>query len=134
MLPKEHRMRSALDFSATVRSGARSGRRNVVLYARFRGDDQAGEPTRFGFIVSKAVGNAVTRNLVKRRLREVAGQSLAERGAGFDVVVRALPPAAGASWDDLSAETRAALGTACRKAASGAAAAAPGKGAGDRGR
>jgi ribonuclease P protein component len=131
MLPKEHRMRSALDFSATVRSGARSGRRNVVLYARPRDAGQVGEPTRFGFIVSKAIGNAVTRNLVKRRLREVAGQSLAERGAGFDVVVRALPPAAAASWEDLSAETRAALETACRKAARGAAS---GKGAGERGR
>ncbi|WP_345153449.1 ribonuclease P protein component [Arthrobacter ginkgonis] len=137
MLPKEHRMRSALDFSATVRSGARSGRRNVVLYARSRGAEQAGEPTRFGFIVSKAIGNAVTRNLVKRRLREVAGQSLAAQSfavpqAGFDVVVRALPPAAAAGWDELSAETRAALETACRKASSGAAAS--GKGAGERGR
>ena len=115
-------MRSALDFSATVRSGARSGRRNVVLYARPRDAGQAGKqdgsPTRFGFIVSKAIGNAVTRNLVKRRLREVASQSLAAHGVGFDVVVRALPPAAGASWDDLSAETRAALEAACRKAAS----------------
>ena len=129
-------MRSALDFSATVRSGARSGRRNVVLYARPRDAGQAGEPTRFGFIVSKAIGNAVTRNLVKRRLREVAGQSLALQSpavprAGFDVVVRALPPAAAASWDELSGEARAALETACRKAAS---AAASGKGAGERGR
>jgi ribonuclease P protein component len=136
MLPKEHRMRSALDFSATVRSGARSGRRNVVLYARPRDAEQAGEPTRFGFIVSKAIGNAVTRNLVKRRLRAVAGHSLAEQSlavprAGFDVVVRALPPAAAASWDDLSAETRAALKTACRKAASGVTS---GKEAGERGR
>jgi ribonuclease P protein component len=108
-----------------------------VLYARSRTLDEAGEPTRFGFIVSKAVGNAVTRNLVKRRLREVAGQSLADpsfvvRGTGFDVVVRALPHAAGASWAELSAETRAALESACRKAAGGAAAS--GKGAGDRGR
>ncbi|GER22974.1 ribonuclease P protein component [Zafaria cholistanensis] len=124
-------MRSALDFSATVRSGARSGRRNVVLYARARGAGQAGEPTRFGFIVSKAVGNAVARNLVKRRLREVAAQSLAERGTGFDVVVRALPPAAAAGWDELSTEARAALEAACRKAAGTPAA---GKGAGERGR
>ncbi|MGG5752507.1 ribonuclease P protein component [Zafaria sp. Z1313] len=113
-----------MDFSTTVRSGARSGRRNVVLYARRLPD---GTPSRFGFIVSKAVGNAVARNLVKRRLRAVAagllgrGPAAGAPGAdgyatGYDVVVRALAPAAGAGWDALRDETVAALATAAAKA------------------
>lgn len=69
----------------------------------------AGEPSRIGFIVSKAVGNAVTRNLVKRRLREAGALSLNRHGTGLAVVVRALPAAATASWDQLLTDYNAAL-------------------------
>ncbi len=34
-----------------------------------------GEPPRFGFTVTKKMGNAVTRNRIKRRLREAVRQS-----------------------------------------------------------
>ena len=47
-----------------------------------------------GMVVSKAVGNAVTRNRVKRRLRHLAAEQLDRTPSGTDVVVRALPPAA----------------------------------------
>lgn len=49
-------------------------------------------PLRVGFVVSKAVGNAVVRNRVKRRLRHLVAARPEVTGA--DVVVRALPPAA----------------------------------------
>ena len=54
---------------------------------------------RAGLIVSKAVGNAVTRNLVKRRLRSLL---LTRPTPGYDVVVRAQPAAADASYAELS--------------------------------
>lgn len=116
MLPKKHRMRSAGDFSATVRSGARSGRRNVVLYARLRGGAGSTEPSRVGFIVSKAVGNAVARNLVKRRLRAIMAEGLHAHAEGLDIVVRALPAAAQSGWDVLSGDARQALEFSCRRA------------------
>ncbi len=47
---------------------------------------------RVGFVVSKAVGNAVVRNRVKRRLRHLV--ATLDAPAGARVVVRALPPAA----------------------------------------
>lgn len=59
------------------------------------------KPTQIGFIVSKAVGNAVTRNLVKRRLREIAVTTVRRFPEGMNLVVRALPAAANASWDEL---------------------------------
>lgn len=67
---------------------------------------QAGllERPRVGFVVSKAVGSAVTRNLVKRRLRHLVRRrtdSLPPRGM---LVVRAVPAAADASYDDLARE------------------------------
>jgi ribonuclease P protein component len=101
VLPEQHRIRTSVQFSATTRSGARIGRRNVVVYAR---PTEAGRPTRFGFVVSKAVGNAVRRNKVKRRLRELARASVREVPYGYDVVVRALPPASRAEWAELAAD------------------------------
>ncbi|GAA4361101.1 ribonuclease P protein component [Paeniglutamicibacter cryotolerans] len=108
-------MRFSQDFAATVRSGTRTGRRNVVLYARLR-TFGADEPTRFGFIVSKAVGNAVHRNLVKRRFRALAAEVIATGPVGLDIVIRALPGAAEQDWSELGKQVNSALGSAVRKA------------------
>lgn len=104
MLPQQHRMRTKVQFSETTRSGVRSGRRNLVLYAV----KNSQEPTLAGFIVSKAVGNAVVRNKTKRRLRELVAHSIQENPTGYSLVVRALPAAAQATWNELSADYAAA--------------------------
>ncbi len=64
-------------------------------------------PSRAGFIVSKAVGNAVHRNRVKRRLRHLAAAALPSTPFAVDVVVRALPAA---TTGDLPGDFRTALG------------------------
>lgn len=62
-----------------------------------------------GFVVSKAVGNAVVRHRVARRLRHVMRARLAVLPAGTLVVVRALPRAASATSDELSKDVDSAL-------------------------
>jgi ribonuclease P protein component len=69
-----------------------------------------GSPARVGFVVSKAVGTAVTRNLVKRRLRHLMRERVALLEDGSLLVVRALPAAAAASYRDLGAELDRCLG------------------------
>jgi len=54
--------------------------------------------------VTKAVGNAVTRNRVKRRLRSLGAGAIASLPSGTDVVVRALPASGAADWASLQAE------------------------------
>ena len=49
---------------------------------------------RIGFVVSGALGNAVNRNRVKRRLRHLAAAHVPDTPVEMDVVVRALPRAA----------------------------------------
>ena len=69
-------------------------------------------PSRAGFVVSKAVGNAVVRNTVRRRLRHLVRERLPELPAGSTLVVRALPVAAEASYARLGTDLDAALAAA----------------------
>jgi ribonuclease P protein component len=62
------------------------------------------EEPRMGFVVSKAVGPAVTRNLVKRRLRHLARERTDALPVGGMLVVRALAASADASYHDLARE------------------------------
>lgn len=106
MLAKANRVVLPEDFRAVVRRGHRSSSSLAVYY---RLDRIAGGPARFGFIVSKAVGGAVERNLIRRRMRAV-GRELVDAGAaGTDVVVRALPGSTAFGWASLSADMHAAL-------------------------
>ena len=121
MLPARHRLRDAAQFRAAVRGprGARSGGAFLVIHAAMTDSERHRAP-RVGFVVSKAVGNAVVRNRVTRRLRAIAGSQLGGIPAGVDVVVRALPAAAGASFAELDAEAERLLARSVRVAAGGA--------------
>jgi len=70
----------------------------VVTHLWIPGGDQ---PPRVGFVVSRAVGNAVVRNRVKRRLRHLAREHLASLPDSAVLVVRALPAAAAAPSKEL---------------------------------
>jgi len=70
-----------------------------------------------GFIVSRAVGGAATRNLVRRRLRHAVAPHLPGLAPGSRVVVRALPAASAASYDELVGDLDNALARACRPVA-----------------
>jgi len=107
VLPRQHRLTLAPEFTATVRGGKRTSGRAVVSYRRATSPEL---PARFGFIVSKAVGPAVQRNLVKRRLRAVSAESIKAGLGGADVVVRALPAAATTPYAALREELLSQLG------------------------
>lgn len=61
-------------------------------------------PTRIGFAISKRVGDAVRRNLVKRRLREHIRRALWKIAPGWDMIIGARPGAAQADDATLGAE------------------------------
>ena len=103
MLPTAHRMRRSPDFTLAMR-GRRAGSRSLVVHWGRGPDDEADEPALAGFVVSRAVGDAVTRNRVKRRLRAGVAARLGEVPAGSRLVVRALPPSAASTWQQLTEE------------------------------
>lgn len=115
MLPTENRLRRREDFATAVRRGRRAGRPLLVVHLRTSAstDPHApGEsvpPARAGFVVSKAVGGAVVRNQVKRRLRHLMRDRLVQLPPGSLVVVRALSDAGSADHDHLARDLDAAL-------------------------
>ncbi|MGH3344584.1 MAG: ribonuclease P protein component [Carbonactinosporaceae bacterium] len=132
MLPVGNRLARRRDFTAAVRGGRRAGRPLLVVHlsqvpaegaeavkrpsgppAPHRSDsrpvDERGLQPRIGFVVSKAVGGAVVRNTVKRRLRHIARSRINRLPPGSLLVVRALPPAAHATSAELSKDLDSAL-------------------------
>jgi ribonuclease P protein component len=86
-----------------------NGTKIVTPYLVMIGRRSSGPTSRIGFIVSKKVGGAVTRNRVKRRLRELF-RTLPDRPLGMDLVVIARGQAVGADYEALGQAFTMALG------------------------
>jgi len=110
-------MRGSGDFARTIRSGSRAGADRVVVHL-LSPPAGCGSPdsTLVGFVVSKAVGTAVVRTRVKRRLRHQVATRLGGLPVGSRLVVRALPPAGVALSHQLGEDLDRALTAALRKA------------------
>ena len=117
MLARAHRLRRSGDFAAAIRAGRRVGRETLVVHLlpgrpdAADGREQAGggPPPKVGFVVSRAIGGAVVRNRVRRRLRHLARAHLDRLPPGSLLVVRALPAAASAPYAKLARDLTAAL-------------------------
>jgi ribonuclease P protein component len=129
VLPSAHRLRRPDQFRTVLRGrrdaarlpSGRAGGDLLVLHLVNHAESDASDASapdapRVGFVVSKAVGNAVARNRTRRRLRHLMAARLADLPAGTDVVVRAQPRAALADSAALGAELDRLLATALRRA------------------
>lgn len=99
------RLRSRSDYLATAK-GARAFRPSFVLQARRREDAAA---PRFGFTVTRKVGNAVLRNRVRRRLKEIARLGAADAADGMDYVLIGRADAANQPFAAMAADFSSAL-------------------------
>jgi ribonuclease P protein component len=115
MLDRAHRLRRRAEFAETIKAGRRAGRGTLVVH--LQPSSAAEEPVRAGFVVPRAVGGAVVRNTVRRRLRHLVRPHLTRLPAGSRLVVRALPPAATASSDRLGEDLARALRSATERLA-----------------
>ncbi len=98
-MKRQYRLREARSF-VQVRKAGRCRRSPELVMCCLVNDMPY---CRFGFVVSKRVGNAVTRNRVKRRLRAIFMHHRAHIQSGFDIVVICRPPAAGLAFRSLEA-------------------------------
>ncbi|MCF8529136.1 MAG: ribonuclease P protein component [Aquiluna sp.] len=96
MLPRDNRLSSGDDIRDVVKNGRRVS--NSLLTLHF----VRSEEPKFAIIVSKAIGNAVQRNLVKRRARAALKILMSPSHPKLRAVLRMRPESSAANWDQLS--------------------------------
>ena len=98
-MQRRNRLSRSRDFDTVYRQGRSVSTRFLTLYW-FAREEEPGEP-RLGLAVPKAAGNAVVRNRIKRKLREIWRAKLAAESVptqnDYVLVVRAGLPAAAES-------------------------------------
>lgn len=98
-LPRQWRIRDRREYVSLQQDGRRRSTPHFVLVWRPRPDG-----TRLGLTVSRRVGGAVQRNLVKRRLRDWFRHERSRIAPTQDLVVIAKPGAAALSYQEIVAE------------------------------
>jgi ribonuclease P protein component len=91
-------LRTPREFAALQQSS--KSKVHPLLVARFAPNDL--ERTRFGFSTGRRLGGAVTRNRVRRRLREAVRTLSPRLSPGWDVLIVARPSSATASYASLA--------------------------------
>jgi ribonuclease P protein component len=104
VLAADQRLRDSNAFRRTVRFGRRAGGAALVVHLLVEDGGVSQLGPRVGLVVSKAVGNSVVRNRVKRRLRHVVRDYLSDLPGSASLVIRALPAAARLSSSELGVD------------------------------
>jgi ribonuclease P protein component len=81
--PREARLVRRGDFDAVYRAGKRYSSSHFTVFVRSNGLAL----NRFGFSIKKALGGAVVRNRIRRRLREAVRCHRQEIPVGWDIVI-----------------------------------------------
>jgi ribonuclease P protein component len=88
------------DFDTVYRAGKRRSSSHFTVFSRPNDLPQ----TRFGFSIKKALGKAVVRNRMRRRIREVVRKHRQEIPAGWDIVIHPKSSVARAEFLTLAAD------------------------------
>lgn len=88
------------DFDAVYRHGKRRSNSHFTVFWKANDLPQS----RFGFSIKRAIGGAVLRNRIRRRVREVIRLHRQEISAGWDIVIHPKPTVATAPLSILRAE------------------------------
>lgn len=100
-LPRSQRIRRSSEFAPVREKGASWSSRYLILATL----PLAGEPqSRFGFTVTRRVGNAVARNLLRRRLSAIIAAQAPAVTVPYLVVTIPRHGAAGAEYSTLERE------------------------------
>jgi ribonuclease P protein component len=110
--PRTSRLLDRAEYHRVYREGRRRAGREFTVFLRPNGLAHS----RFGWSVKKALGSAVRRNRIRRRLREIVRLHRQEIAPGWDIVIHPRSAVATAAFLPLTEELlrllpQAALGT-----------------------
>ena len=98
--PREARLVRRGEFDSVYRAGKRRSSSHFTVFFRAYELPQS----RFGFSIKKALGGAVVRNRIRRRLREIVRCHRMEIPAGWDIVIHPKSAVAKAPFAALTAD------------------------------
>ena len=100
MLKRVNRLRKRYQFNYIYKSGTRFPGKTVVLFV----SPSKTKAIKVGFAVSKKIGSAVTRNKVRRRLREVVFSEILSLKQNYNIIVMARDNILDFSFLDIAAD------------------------------
>ena len=112
--PRSCRLLRGRDFDRVYRAGQRRSSRQFVVFFCLTGATES----RFGTSVKTALGGAVVRNRIKRRIREIVRLHRQEIATGWDIVIHPRSSVARAEFGALARELVSLLQAALKPAAS----------------
>lgn len=92
---KKNRVKKNKEFQTIFKNGRSMANRQFVIYVLEREDD---DELRIGLSVSKKIGNAVTRNRIKRLIRQVFSEEKDRIAKNSDYIIIARKPTAEMSY------------------------------------
>ena len=98
--PRMARLVRRGEFDAVYRAGKRRSSSHFTVFLRANAEPVS----RFGFSIKKALGGAVVRNRIRRRVREIVRGHRAEIPVGWDFVIHPKSSVATANFAALSAD------------------------------
>ena len=98
--PREARLVRRGEFDAVYRAGRRRSSSHFTVFFRANELPQS----RFGVSIKKALGGAVVRNRIRRRVREIVRCHRREISAGWDIVIHPKSAVAQAPFAELTAD------------------------------
>lgn len=82
-MDKKYRLRKNMEFKRVYNGGKSYWNRNLILYVR-KNDL---ENSRIGITITKKIGNAVVRNRIRRRMKEILRLKLRNIKSGYDLIL-----------------------------------------------
>ena len=98
--PRACRLIRRAEYDAVYREGRRRSSREFAVFLRPNGL----ELSRFGWSIKKALGSAVKRNRMRRRIREIIRLHRQEIAPGWDIVIHPRSTVATAKFSSLGEE------------------------------
>ena len=102
--PKSRRLLRHSDFERVYKQGRRHFAAHLTVFYLLRESEPERKDLRIGFTVGKALGGAVQRNRIKRRLREAVRLGGFSPGVAIDVVINPKRSALAAEFNELQSE------------------------------